>query len=141
MLEHQIMVGLSFNLPVQRSRRRAAEQMAEAKVLRTSADAQQMRDQIRLDVEKALRRIGEADKTLALYRNRAVPAAKRRVIAIQAGLDVDRTSFIETIRAERELRTMELRLYSAFADAYRHRADLAWAIGSLPGMSGKGDDK
>ena len=135
------MVGLSVNLPIMRGQRDAAVDSARAMQSRSRADRDRVVDDVLLDLETAHRRIAEADEAVALYRDRVLPAAKGRVDAIRIGLDAGRTSFVEVIRAERQLREVRLRLYAALADSHRNRARLAWAIGELPGGNAEGGEK
>lgn len=129
MVSHQFMVGVSVVLPVMRGRREAAVDAAEARVARTRAERDAATDDVLREVEVSYRRVAEADDAARLYRDRALPSARNRVDAIRLGLDAGRTTFIEVIRAERELRAMQLRYYAALADTYRRRAELAWATG------------
>lgn len=131
MLEHQIMVGLAVDLPLQRARRAARVEVARARVARTDAERERFADSVREQVQTALARAQEADDSAALYRDRALPAARGRVDAIRQGLDANRTEYVEVIRAERELRTVALRYHEAIAAAYRWRAHLAWALGDV----------
>jgi len=132
MLAHQFMVGISIPLPLQRGRRDAAVDAARAHVAQRRADRDEIADQVLLDVERAYRRLGEADQAVKLYREQVLPAARDRVAAIRIGLDAGRASFLEVIRAERALRAARLRYQIALADAHRRRAELDWAVGRLP---------
>ncbi len=136
MLSHQIMVGLSITLPTARSARRAREDVASAKVARARAERDELADRVRKEVHTARRRVTEADDTVALYRDRVLPAARDRVVAIRVGLDAGRTTFLEVLRAERALRTARLSYFAAVADAYRRRAELAWAVGDAAAEGG-----
>lgn len=134
MLEHQIMVGLFVELPTQRAARRGAEDAARARVHRSLADYASSADEIRLQVATALERLREARDSWNLYAQSMLPAAENRVQAIRIGLDAGRTSFLEVIRAERELRAVRLRQAAALAAARRQRAQLDWAMGLTPGL-------
>ncbi len=138
MLAHQIMVGISIPLPLQRGRRGAAVDAARAHVAERRAGRDELTDQVLLDVERAFRRVGEADETVKLYREQVLPAAQDRVASIRIGLDAGRASFLEVIRAERALRAARLRYQIALADAHRRRAELDWAVGRVPGAPADG---
>lgn len=129
---HQFMVGVAIELPLTRGRRDAAVDAAEAAVARTHATRALVVDDVLREVHTAARRVREADASAALYRDRVVPAAESRVEAVRLGLDAGRTTFIEVIRAERELRAVRLTNYQLVADTHRRRAELAWAIGGAP---------
>jgi outer membrane protein, heavy metal efflux system len=130
MLSHQVMLGLSVDLPFARSRRTAAVDAAQARVARMRAERDALASDVVREVAVARRRVAEADDSARLYRDRVLPAAEQRVAAVRVGLDAGRTTFIEVIRAERELRAAQLSYHAAVADAHRRRAELTRALGS-----------
>lgn len=132
--ESQFVLGVGLNLPVQRERRRAAVDEAKARLRRNEADTTRLQDEIGFDVEKAHRHAVEADAIVAMYRDQLLPAARDLVVANRDGLDTGRTNFVEVIRAERSLKTVELRYFAAIADAYRRRAEIDRAVGRMPGL-------
>ncbi|HUH04971.1 MAG TPA: TolC family protein, partial [Kofleriaceae bacterium] len=140
-LAHQFMVGLAIDLPLTRGRRDAAVEAAEAGVARAHAERDLMIDDVLREVRIAARRVEEADASAALYRDRVVPAAENRVEAIRLGLDAGRTTFLEVIRAERELRAVRLTYHQVVADTYRRRVELDRAVGRRPGPSEDGGAK
>ena len=137
-VEHQCMLGGGVNLPVQRARREAAVDQAQANLARSNADTAQLRDRIGFEVDEALRHAREADAIVATYRDRLLPVARELVTAKRDGLDTGRTNFVEVIRSERDLKRLELRYYAAIADAYRRRAQLDRAVGRMPGGAADG---
>lgn len=141
MVEHQLMFGIGVELPLQRRTRHAAVDEAESKLAGRKAETDELRDQIGFEVEKALRRTQEADEIVATYRDELLPASRDLVTANRAGLDTGRTSFVEVVRAERNVKTLELRYHAAIADAYRRRAELERAVGRIPGLPRDGGEQ
>ncbi len=140
-LEHQIMAGLSINLPLQRDRRRGTVARTRAKLRRTRADERRLLDDIMLEVETARRRAVAADDIAAEYRDNIIPAATARIAANRAGLATRRTNFVDVIREERNLKRLELRYAQAIAAAYRFRVELDRAVGRIVGMPREGEKR
>ena len=137
-IEHQLMVGVSVNLPVQRARRKGAVQRSQASLRSVRAGQAILRDQIGSEVQTARLRALAADEIVKAYRDDILPAARSRIVANSAGLPTGRTNFVEVIRAETGLKLLEFKYASAIASAYRYRADLAAAIGRVPGLASEG---
>jgi len=141
MLEHQFMLGIGVELPLQRRTRHAAVDEAEAKLAGRKAETEELHDQIGFEVEKSLRRVKESDEIIVTYRDELLPAARDLVTANRIGLDTGRTNFVEVVRAERHVKTLELRYSAAIADAYRRRAELERAVGRTPGLLRDGGER
>ena len=138
-IEHQIMVGVSMNLPVQGGRRRGQVDRTQASLRMTQAEERQLMDQIALEVTTAHRRVVAADRIVTTYRDSILPAATARVAANRAGLPTARTSFVDVIREERSLKVLELEYARAIASAYRYRVDLDTAVGRVVGLPAQGE--
>jgi cobalt-zinc-cadmium efflux system outer membrane protein len=132
---HQYMVGLSLELPVQRSRRRAAVDEARAGLARVSHGQERLEDEIRVEVAKARLRLVEAMRIAELYRTRLVPAARGRASAARAAFESGRGEVAMVLEAEDALRSMELRAEISVADVARRDAELARQIGTAPGAT------
>lgn len=132
--EHQWMIGVSLNVPIQLGRRRAAVDEAEASLARDTADRERLADEVASAVEIARQRLIEASHVVALYHDRLQPLAHDEVAAARAGFTTGRNSFVAVIDAERSLRDIELKLQSAYADYASREAELTRAIGHMPGL-------
>jgi outer membrane protein TolC len=137
MPEHRWMVGLSFNLPVQRSRRGGAVDEANAMRAQYEADAARMSDMARTQVVVALKQLEESVHVLHLHEQRLLPVARDQVDAARAAFTTSRASFSAVVDAEKNLRTVELSEQMARADYDRRRAELDRALGRIPGLEGK----
>lgn len=139
MAEHQWMVGIGLNLPIWRGRRRAAERAAEARTGRLSSELLGRIDDVRVEVERARRRLAEAMQVARLYETRLVPAARDQVAAAMAGFPAGTTSFTAVIEAERNQRSVKLQYETTRAEVYRRRAALDRAVGRIPGSTDGGE--
>ncbi|MCY1022193.1 TolC family protein [Pyxidicoccus sp. MSG2] len=135
---HQFMAGVSINVPLNLSRRRAAVREAEANLQRLRVEERHLINDIRVEVEQARTRLVEALRIVALFRERLVPAARDQVAAARASFESGRGGFPSLIDAERKLRSVELRSQMALADVQRRQAELDRATGQVPGLPTEG---
>ena len=138
MPEHRWMVGIGINIPLQRGRRRAAVDKAEAMSARARSEDRKLRDQIRVEVERAALRAREGAHIVRVVEERLLPAARDQVAAARAGFVAGKNEFVALIAAENNLRQVELELHHARADLSRRRASLDRALGRIPGLSDGG---
>lgn len=134
MTEHQWMLGVMVNVPIQRGRRRAALEQAEAQTARARLEDERLVDDLRVEVDRAHRRVVEAEALVAVHVERLVPAARAQVDAARAGFVSAQNSFLAVVEAQNNLREFELRLEVARAELSRRRAALARAVGIVPGL-------
>lgn len=138
MPEHRWMVGLAVEIPLQRGRRRAAVEKAEALSARAGSEVAKARNQIRVEVERAALRAREAAHVVQVVEERLVPAARDQVSAARAGFVAGKNEFSALIAAENNLRRVELELHHARADLSRRIAALDRAVGRVPGLGNGG---
>lgn len=138
MPEHQWMVGLSLDIPLQLGRRRGAVEEAEARIAQAKAELRSVSDEIRVDVETARQRLIEAGHVVHLYRDRLLPAARAQIDAARSGYVTGQTGFQALIDSERSLRNVELNFQEALAALGQRRAELVRALGRLPGAMNEG---
>lgn len=127
-------VGVQMNLPLRRERRAAAVEEAEAKRDRARSEEQAAISQVRFSVENALERLREARHVLHLQETQILPAAQDFVDAARIALSTGSGSFQTAIEAERGLRAAELDYANSKADVSRRSAELARALGQIPGL-------
>jgi cobalt-zinc-cadmium efflux system outer membrane protein len=137
MPEHRWMIGLSFNLPVQRGRRAGAVDEANSMRAQYEADAARMSDMARTQVVIALKQLEESVHVLHLYEQRLRPLARDEIDAARAAFTASQGSFSAVVDAERSLRSVELDEQMARADYDRRRAELDRALGRIPGIDEK----
>ena len=131
--EHQFMVGLSINLPIQLGRRRGAAEEARAGLHRSRSEYETRIDEIRVSVEQARVRATEATHVVKLFQDRLIPAARDQLVAARSGFESGQNTFFALIEGEKTLRTVELEFQVALAEAYRRVAELERELGRLPG--------
>ena len=137
MPEHRWMLGLSFNLPVQRGRRGGAVEEAHALRAQYEADAARMSDMARTQVVVALKQLEESVHVLHLHEQRLLPVARDEVDAARAAFTASQAPFSAVVDAEKNLRSVELDEQVARADYDRRRAELDRALGRIPGIEEK----
>jgi cobalt-zinc-cadmium efflux system outer membrane protein len=135
--EHRWMVGLGFNLPIQRGRRAGGVEEADAMRSRYESEAARMTDKARAEVTVSLRRLDEAHHILRLFEQRLLPVARDQIDAARAGFITSRNDFVALIGAEKNLRDVELGYQLARADVDRRHAELDRALGRMPGLDEK----
>lgn len=133
--EHRWMVGVMVDVPIQRARRRAAVEQAQAQTAQARFDDERLVDEIRVEVDRAHRRVIEAAALLEIQETKLVPAARAQVDAARAGFTSAQNSFVAVIQAQENLRQSELELAIARAELSRRRAALARAVGFVPGLA------
>jgi outer membrane protein TolC len=130
--DHQFQVGVSVNLPVWRGRLAAAEREAQHAIEAAESRRVELEDQVRLEVDVALRAAETAGEIGEIYRDHLVPAATDQFAAARAGFETGRNPFLAVLIAENNLRDVTLGGYEATAELIRGLAMLDRAIGRLP---------
>lgn len=138
---HQFMVGVSVNIPIYLGKRRAAVDETQASALRATLEQKALEDDIRVEVETARQRLIEAMHVVHLHRTRLIPAARDQVAAARAGFETGRNSFLAVIEAEKNLRSVELRVEGALAAVQRREAELQRALGDVSALREQGVQK
>lgn len=133
MPEHRWMVGVGVELPLQRGKRGAELEAARARVAQARAQVSGTADAIRVEVVRAHRELAEGIHLVKIYDERLLPPARAQVDAALAGFTTGATDFPAVIAAERALREIQLAAARALAEAWRRRAALDRASGTLPG--------
>jgi outer membrane protein, heavy metal efflux system len=134
MPEHRWMVGLAFNLPIQRGRRDGSVEEARAMRSQFESDAQRMGDTARTQVFVSLKKLEESKQVLRLFETRLLPLARDQIDAARADFVAAHNSFMAVVQAERNLRKVELDYQMARAEYTRWRGELDRALGRIPGV-------
>lgn len=134
MTAHRWMVGVMIDIPIQRGKRRAAVDGAEAEIARARFEDERLVDDIRVEVDRAARRVTEAQALVDVHVNKLLPAARARLDSARAGFTAAQNSFLAVVEGQKNLREIELSLAMARAELSRRRAALARAVGFVPGL-------
>jgi outer membrane protein TolC len=137
--EHQWMLGLELDIPLQLGRRDAAVDAAEARTARARSEDQSLRDRIAVEVATAQLRARETARVVELTEKRLVPAARDQLRAAVAGFTAGQNAFTAVIDAENNQRQVELRLHAARAELWRRLAALDRAVGRPAGLAREGE--
>ncbi|MGA9521702.1 MAG: TolC family protein [Myxococcaceae bacterium] len=131
---HRFMAGVMVEVPIQLGRRKAAVEEARAQQTRMQHEEESRLNRIRAEVAQMRARVEEAQRILALYDSRLIPAARNRLTAARAAFETGGGNFMALVDAENELREMELQQHVADADVRRRLAELDRAVGRVPGL-------
>jgi outer membrane protein TolC len=129
--ELQPFVGISINVPLGISRRRAALEEARARLAKAENERESVEDQVRFSVQSSGEHLAEARHVLQLFSERLLPPARDRIEAARAGFETGQNSFLVLIDAERNLRTVQLGLEEARTNLSRRSTELLQATGNL----------
>lgn len=132
---HRWMVGVMIDVPIHRGKRHAAVDKADAEVARARFGDERLVDEIRVEVDRAARRVTEAQALVDVHVNKLLPAARAQVDSARAGFVAAQNSFLAVVEAQRNLRHIELSLVMTKADLSRRRAALSRVVGVVPGST------
>ncbi len=135
MTAHRWMVGVMIDVPIQRGKRRAAVDQAEAEIARARFEDERLVDDIRVEVDRAARRVTEAKALVDVHVNKLLPASRAQADSARAGFTAAQNSFLAVVEAHKNLREIELSLAMARAELSRRRATLSRVVGFVPGLS------
>lgn len=130
--DKRLIVGVSINVPLARSKHEAALDSAAAEARRAEGLLAESRAAIRADVARALAEVDESIAMIALHEDELLPLANEYLAAALADYRSGAGAFLNVIAAERRQLAAELALERARADYLRRLADLErWAGVSL----------
>jgi outer membrane protein TolC len=132
-------IGVRLNLPLQRERRRAAVAEAEAKLAQRRAALDRQTDQVGYEVQQAAAQVRESERTVALYKDKILPAADKNKDAALDAYRAGRIPFLSLIEAERNLVELKGRYYEAVSVWFSRRATLERVTGGPPDAEAGGD--
>lgn len=125
--------GLSINLPLDRSKRRAALDAARADSMRLRYERQDTRARLLADLRQASTNARKAAETIALYETELIPRTLENLSAARSEYGAGGGAFLDVITAEQLKLEAELELESARADYFAALAELKrWTGGELP---------
>lgn len=127
------MVGLRFNIPGLTPRRDAAVAEVQARLTQRRAELNRLIAQVGFQVQEAYEQLKETERSLKLYEETALPAARENVRLARTAYANNKVPFLSLIEAQRSLVELRDRQNEMIAEARRRRAALDRAIGrALP---------
>lgn len=129
-VEQRPQIGMNVNVPLNQTRRKAAVREAMFRLNKMQAEYQQQVDDIRHDVEAGLARLEGSRRTVALYVERILPAARANVESASAGYVAGAVDFLRLVEAQREVIELQEKHQEAIAAYHRRLAELERVVGS-----------
>jgi outer membrane protein, heavy metal efflux system len=123
------MLGVKMNLPVRLARRHGAVTEALARLAQRRAELARQTDQMNFQVQEAYEQVRESERTVRLYEEKILPAARLQVKTAEQEYLTGKVPFLSLIEAQRNAVGLRDRYYEAVADSFRRRATLERAIG------------
>jgi len=127
--DDMVMFTVSVDLPLWRSKYRAAVREAEKMRAASQAARQEAELQAALDVQDARLRFLTARQTLDLYRTELIPQAEARFAASEAGYRTGRVDFMDLLESQRFLLNARVMAVMAEASLGTQFARLERAVG------------
>jgi outer membrane protein TolC len=121
--------GVTFNLPVQRQRRRAMIAEAESETRMAQEELNMLRNQIRFGIADALARLERSRKLAELYREGIIPQAGHSLEAAMAAYRVGKADFMNVLDSQMALFNFEREYYDAVAEHQMQLAQLEGVVG------------
>jgi outer membrane protein len=134
----RFMVELSVDLPIRLARRAAAVGEATSRHERLRREHDRLSDEVRVEVERAHRRLVESRRATELYLQVLLPAARDRVAAARSSFETGRAPFLVPIEAAKDQREVDLEFHEERAELYRRQAELERALGRILGQPSEG---
>ena len=127
--DDMVMFTVGVELPLWRSKYRAATREAEKMRAASQAARQAAERQTSLDVQDASFRLMTARRTLELYKAELIPQAQARFNASEAGYRTGKTDFMDLLESERFLLDARIMAVTAEGNIGMQSARLERAVG------------
>jgi outer membrane protein, heavy metal efflux system len=129
-------IGVGINIPLDQSKRQAAEQEARAKMQQAHWHKIDLEAKIIEELQIAYDRVVESLHTLKLYREQLAPLADENLAAAKADYRAGKGDFLTLLNSEKNLMQTQLQTEQALADTHRRFAALERAVGSIESLWG-----
>ena len=128
-------IGVGINIPLNQSKRRAAEQEAKANNQQAKWSKIDLQARISEEVIVAYAYVEESLHVLRLYRQQLSPLADESLATAKADYQAGKGDFLILINNEKNRLQTQLQTEQALADVHRRFAELEQAVGSLEPLS------
>jgi outer membrane protein, heavy metal efflux system len=129
--EDMYSLGLSFNLPLQRERRRAMVAEAGAETRMAAAEINEVRNAIRAGVADLIAQLDENRQRVQLYEEVIIPQANMTLEAATAAYQVGRVDFMTLLDSQMAIFGYEQEFYEAMAEYHMAMAQLEALVGGF----------
>lgn len=133
--EKRFTIGAGINVPLDQSKRRAAEAEARAKLKQAQWEQCNLSARIEEEVQIAYDRVRETRQVLTLYRYQLLPLAEEDLDAATADYRSGSGDFLTLISTEKNLIQTQLEVERALSDSHRRLAELERAVGAIEPLS------
>ncbi|MGH8472032.1 MAG: TolC family protein [Gammaproteobacteria bacterium] len=127
--EQRFTVGVGINIPLDRTKRRAAADEYRALMKQAEWELAEKRSALAGEVQRAYDRVQETLQLLALHRERLLPIAAENLEAAKADYAAGQGVFLALVTAEKNVMQTELGERQSLADYHRRLAELERLVG------------
>jgi len=128
-------LGVGINIPLDQSKRRAAEQEAKANSQQANWQQMDLQAQIKQELTIAYALAEESLHVLHLYRQQLSPLADEQVAAAKADYQSGKGDFLSLINSKKDRLQTKLETEQALANVHRRFAELEQAVGTIASLS------
>jgi outer membrane protein TolC len=122
-------VGVSVNIPLDQSKRQAAEREAKAKTQKAHWQYVDLQATINQDVATAYANAEESLHVLHLYQQTLLPLAKKSLALAKIDYQTGKDELVNLITYEKKYLQAQLASEQAKSTVFRHFAQLEWVMG------------
>jgi len=121
--------GITFNLPVQRARRRAMVAEANAEITMATEELKALKNTIDSGIEDLLAQLERRRKLVELYKTGIIPQAAQSLESAVIGYRVNKVDFLTLLDSRITLFNYEREYYDSLAEYQMNRAQLEALVG------------
>jgi outer membrane protein, heavy metal efflux system len=122
-------LGVTFNLPLQRERRRAMVAESSSEITLAGEELNALKNSINAGISDLLAQLERRRKLAELYRTGIIPQAGQSLESATIGYRVNKVDFLTLLDSRMTLFNYERELYDSLADYQIKRAELEAIIG------------
>jgi outer membrane protein TolC len=131
-------LGVTFNLPVQRERRRAMVAESAAEITMANEELNSLKNSINAGISDILAQLEKRRKLVDLYKTGIIPQAEQSLESATIGYRVNKVDFLTLLDNRVTLFNYERELYDSLADYQMKLAQLEAVIGADLNLSTPG---
>lgn len=133
--DKRLNIGIGINIPLDPSKRRAAEQLAKAHSQQANWQRIDLLAKIQQELAINHANVEEALHILQLYHQQLLPLADEQLASIKTDYQAGKASYLDLINSKKNKLQMQLETEQALSNVHRHFAALEQAVGSIEPLS------
>jgi cobalt-zinc-cadmium efflux system outer membrane protein len=122
-------IGVSFNLPVQRSKRHAAVAESDSEIRMAREELNSLKNSIDFGVSDLLAQLEKRRKLVELYKTGIIPQADQALESATINYRVNKVDFLTLLNSQMTLFNYQREYYDSLADYQVKRAELEALVG------------